>query len=487
MVFSSMIFVFFFFALNIAAHNLCKSIKAKNAVMLISSLVFYSWAGLGFTAVLLTDVLIAWAAGLGIASSKGKRRAVFCGVGVALLLSVLCFFKYTGFFLDNISRIFGTETPEFVSSILLPIGISFYTFQLISYVADVYTRRVPAQRKFSVLLLYACLFHQCVAGPIVRYEDIEHDIMHRRVTLDGLSRGVGRFTVGLAKKVVIANSCAVIADTYFTGDAEVLSAMPAAGLWLSGFAFMLQIYFDFSAYSDMAIGMGLMCGFHYRENFDYPYISSSVTDFWRRWHISLSSFFRDYVYIPLGGSRCGRARQFRNLLVVWALTGFWHGASWNYVLWGMWYFVFLAVEKFAFGQERLSRIPSFLRRAFVLVVVYFGWIIFKFEDPHAMAAVLRGLFCGNGNAAFAYSVELCLRSNFVLLLVAVIGSTPVLPALKKRLCPLDSDGGENAGSLSRCALMLGSAVEVMYPAVLLIICAAFMTGDTYNPFLYFNF
>ncbi len=480
MVFSSMIFVFLFFALNIAAHNLCSGIKAKNRVMLVFSLVFYSWAGLGFTAVMLLDVFIAWGFAILIEKSDGKRRGELCAAAVALILGVLGFFKYTGFLFENVSGLFGLETPKFISSIMMPIGISFYSFQLISYVADVYRGDVKAQRRGDILLLYACLFHQCVAGPIIRYSDIEREIMNRRSTPLDVSTGISRFTVGLAKKAVLANSCAEIADLYFKGDAAKLAEMPAAGLWLSGLAFMLQIYFDFSAYSDMAIGMGLMCGFHYRENFNYPYIADSVTDFWRRWHISLSSFFRDYVYIPLGGNRRGRGRQLLNLLVVWSLTGFWHGASWNFVVWGLYFFLFLAFEKFVLG-ERLYKIPKLIRQALVLVIVYFCWIIFKFEDTASMLTVLRGLFCGNGNEGWAYSVELELRSNFVLLGVCLLAATPLFTKLKEKLRGAAIEGEKSA------ALTVYSVFEIAHPAILLLVSAAVLTGNSYNPFLYFNF
>ncbi len=487
MVFSSMIFVFCFLFLCLLSHNLCKSIKAKNVCLLVFSLIFYSWAGLGFTVIMLADVLITWIFALLIGRTAGGARRALFFVSVALVLGVLGFFKYTGFVYENLGALFGVAAPEFVSSIALPLGISFYTFQLISYTADVYRGEVKPQKKFHILLLYACLFHQCVAGPIIRYSDIERELTRRKVTAASTSIGISRFSVGLAKKAVLANSCAAIADTYFKGDAAALAAVPAAGLWLAGAAYMLEIYLDFSAYSDMAIGMGLMCGFHYRENFNYPYIADSVTDFWRRWHISLSSFFRDYVYIPLGGNRCGRGRQLFNLFAVWALTGLWHGASWNYVIWGLYFFVFLAVEKFAIG-ERLYTIPSALRRAAVLAIVYFSWIIFRFEDMGELSAVLRGMFGGGEGGGSALAVALDLRANIFLLIISAVAVTPLFSraygALRRRVQAVCGDGS-NVGGAALTAVF--GIFEVAHPVLLLVLSATALAGNSYNPFLYFIF
>ena len=400
------------------------------------------------------------------------RKKLHLTLCVALVLAVLGVFKYTGFLLGNLQGLFGW--PPLIPEIVLPIGISFYTFQLISYVADVYRGEVEAQKKYWLLLLYASLFHQCIAGPIVRYRDVAHDIETRRVLPEEISRGVSRFTVGLAKKAVLANSVAVLADRWLP-TAGGLSGIPTAGLWLGGLCYMLQIYLDFSAYSDMAIGMGLMCGFHYRENFNYPYIASSVTDFWRRWHISLSSFFRDYVYIPLGGNRCGRGRQLLNLLIVWGLTGLWHGASWNYVLWGLYFFVFLAVEKFLLGS-RLERIPAVVLHIAVLLIVYFCWVIFRFRDAAALGMALRGLF-GGGAAAAGMTVKISLKNNIFLLAAAGLACTPLASGLWQRW------------KATERPLLRGAAAvwEVIHPVVLLLLSAMALAGDSYNPFLYFQF
>ena len=339
MVFSSLLFVFLFLALNLVSQAALRGARQKNIAMLLFSLVFFSWAGPRYVVLLLLDTALCWFFAICI-EREPQRKKLHLSLCVALVLLVLGIFKYTGFLMGNLQSLFGW--PEVIPQIVLPIGISFYTFQLISYVVDVYRGEVRAQKKYWILLLYASLFHQCIAGPIVRYRDVAQDLAKRQVHAEEVSRGISRFTVGLAKKAVLANSVAVLADRWLPMTTEGLAKIPTAGLWLGGLCYMLQIYLDFSAYSDMAIGMGLMCGFHYKENFNYPYIASSVTDFWRRWHISLSTFFRDYVYIPLGGNRRGKGRQLLNLFIVWGLTGLWHGASWNYVLWGLYFFLFLA-------------------------------------------------------------------------------------------------------------------------------------------------
>ena len=481
MVFSSLLFVFLFLALNLVSQAALQGVRKKNIAMLVFSMVFFSWAGPRYVVLLLLDTALCWFFAVRI-EREPKRKRLYLTLCVALVLLVLGIFKYTGFLLENLQSLFGV--PELIPEIVLPIGISFYTFQLISYVVDVYRGEVQAQKKYWLLLLYASLFHQCIAGPIVRYRDVAHDIDTRRVLPVEVSRGVSRFTVGLAKKAVLANSVAVLADRWLPMTAEGIAAVPTAGLWLGGLCYMLQIYLDFSAYSDMAIGMGLMCGFHYKENFNYPYIASSVTDFWRRWHISLSTFFRDYVYIPLGGNRCSRARQLLNLFIVWGLTGLWHGASWNYVLWGLYFFLFLAVEKFLLG-ERLQKIPSAARHMAVLIIVYFCWVIFRFRDAAALGMALRGLLGGGTAAAAGMTVGLALKNNIFLLLVSCIACTPLAAKLWQRW-KAAADGNEVfAGN----RLLRGAAAvwEAVHPVLLLLLAAMALAGDSYNPFLYFQF
>ncbi len=476
MVFSSMIFVFLFFAAVIVIHGSLKSIRAKNICLLVASLIFYSWASFGFTAILLFEVLVCWVFARMIENRKGKVRRRLLIACIAIQLSLLCVFKYLGFFLENFRLI--TGVPEIIPEIVLPLGISFYTFQLISYVVDVYRSEVDAQQKYWMLLLYASLFHQCVAGPIVRYSDLFQELQKRTVTTKMMSNGISRFTVGLAKKAILANACALVADAFFSGDASALAGQPAAGLWLSGLAYMLQIYLDFSAYSDMAVGMGLMCGFFYPENFRYPYLAHSVTDFWRCWHMTLSSFFRDYVYIPLGGNRRGLPRQIFNLFVVWLLTGFWHGASWNYVIWGLYFFVFLVAEKLL-TAERLQKIPKIFRHLGLLVIVYFCWIIFRFEDLSALWTVFKGLFGLNGNPAGNAVSALTFQSNWVLLAVAVLACTPIAKHLKQWLRHRSTD--------HTAALAAYATVDVVQPVLFLILSAMVLTGNSYNPFIYWTF
>ncbi len=476
MVFSSLIFVLLFLPLNVLLHSTMRSIKAKNAVMLIFSVIFYAWAGVRYLVLFVGVVFIAYLAALFIdRTDDPRKRKRFLAAGIAALLGILGFFKYTGFFLENVKLIL--DFPSVIPTIALPLGISFYTFQLISYVVDVYRGEVTAQKSFFVIMLYAGLFHQCVAGPIVRYKDIEDDIMHRKVDIVGIGDGISRFTAGLFKKAILANSCAEICDKLLGNGADGLLGATTLGVVLGCGAYMLQIYLDFSAYSDMAIGMGLMTGFRYKENFNYPDTAVSVTDFWRRWHMSLSSFFRDYVYIPLGGNRCSAPRQVLNMFIVWALTGFWHGASWNYVIWGLYYFVFLFLEKYPL-KEILPKIPSFVKRAVLLVIVFFGWIIFKFESFEMLGAAFVGIF-NSPAGLYNYAVTIVLKNNIWFLIVAAIATTPIVPKLRERFDAL----AENDSFWLKGRSFVSAAV----PVLLLVFSAAALAGDSYNPFLYFIF
>ena len=477
MVFSSMLFLFVFLPMNLLTQLLLPSPRSKNIAMLLFSLVFYAWGGPKYLLLLLLVVLVAWFGALLLSTYRKRRpRRVILGITVGLCLLILGIFKYTGFFLENIQHLFGV--PRVIPNIVLPIGISFYTFQLISYVVDVYREDVPVQRNYFLLLLYASLFHQCIAGPIVRYETVAQDLVARKTTRNEISRGISRFTVGLAKKAILANSCAVIADGLLQGTSAALSVLPVTGIVLGVFAFTLQLYLDFSAYSDMAIGMGLMCGLHYKENFNYPYIAGSIVDFWRRWHISLSSFFRDYVYIPLGGNRCGKGRQVLNLLVVWFLTGMWHGASWNFILWGLYYGALILVERFVL-KEHLYTIPGAIRHVFVLILVMFGWTLFKFTDFSQLVIAVKGLFGLNQNGFYSAAVGLTLKNNIFLLIFCTIAVTPLGRTLRRMLQNLSHRGG--------IAFWAYSAWEILHPVALLLLSAMALVGDSYNPFLYFQF
>ena len=476
MVFSSLFFVYFFLALNLIVYFRTQTIEKKNIVMLVFSLVFYSWGGPRYLFLLLANALIAWICALMIEYYEEYAK-LFLILDIVMQLTILAIFKYLGLILGTVQTF--TGVPEIIPQIALPIGISFYTFQLLSYVIDVYRGEVEAQPKFWIILLYASLFHQCIAGPIVRYQDIERDIFHRKAKRKEMVRGIKRFAIGLAKKAILANGCAAVADTFLlTDDLQALSAVPAAGLWLGMLFFTLQIYLDFSAYSDMAIGMGLMIGFHYKENFNYPLMSDSVTDIWRRWHISLSTFFRDYVYIPLGGNRLGLPRQILNLFIVWFLTGLWHGASWNYVLWGLWFFVFLVLEKL-FLLERLETLPRAIPHLYALVVFYFGWVLFKFENLHAIGTVLLGMIGLNGNGLTNMQVALSFKNNVFFLIFAIIASTPLLRRLY-----------EMAGAWFKRRKLVPYPIyvyNIICPVVLLILATIALVGNSYNPFLYFQF
>ena len=481
MVFSSLLFVFLFLVASYSIYLLCgKTINAKNVILLVSSLIFYAWGGPALVSLLCLMAFICWAGAIIIDNAERKKlRLALCWATVAVCIAILIIFKYTVFAITNVYALFNIDSP--IPSIALPIGISFYTFQLISYVIDVYRGEVKAQRKYWHLLLYASLFHQCIAGPIVRYADVENDIENRVMKREEISRGITRFAFGLAKKAVLANGCGAIVDAFFTNSdtgalmtAGEISALPALAVIIGVFAYMLQLYLDFSAYSDMAIGMGLMIGFHYKENFNYPYVATSVNDFWRRWHISLSTFFRDYVYIPLGGNRVTVPRHIINMFVVWALTGFWHGASWNYLFWGLYWFVFLVLEKYLIKPKKnpqgLIRIG---RTALTLVIVFFASMLFKFEDLSSLGQAFLNLFGRNGFTDAA--TNLVLKNNMFFIIFASIASTPIVPAVAA------------LASKTRATAAVSKVVGALIPAALVVVSAICLAGNSYNPFLYFQF
>lgn len=486
MVFSSLLFLYAFLPICLIFYFLMKGINGKNIVLLIFSLLFYTWGEPVYVLLLIFMTFWDWFSALLIEKTDSHSKKKFWLVlSVIVNLGLIGYFKYTGFVLTNIQSIFGI--PEIIPKIALPIGISFYTFQLISYVIDVYREEVPAQKNFFRLLLYSSLFHQCIAGPIVRYSDVQREINDRKVNLPEVSMGVTRFAVGLGKKALIANVCGALSDQLLVSDALMSSSFESAvaeltsrsaiGLWFGVFFYMLQIYLDFSAYSDMAIGMGLMVGFHFKENFNYPYIAKSVTDFWRRWHISLSTFFRDYVYIPLGGNRKGKFNTYKNLFVVWLLTGLWHGASWNFVLWGLFFFVFLVIEK-VFLLKILEKIPSFFSHAYLLIVVFFGWILFRFSDFRYIPVVIKGLFGLNGNAFIDFETKTLLIGNIIFIIVAIFSVTPIVKRLGAA-CQNSEKGSFPS--------VLYKFLSIALPLAILFLSTLALVGDSYNPFLYFQF
>ena len=487
MVFSSLLFVYAFLPLCLIAYGVARNIKAKNIVLLIFSLIFYTWGEPVYVLLLLSMTFCDWLFALGIEKSgdSGKKRKILLILTCIVNLGLIGVFKYTGFVLTNVQSIFGV--PEVIPKIILPIGISFYTFQLLSYAIDVYRKEVPAQKNFFWLLLYSSLFHQCIAGPIVRYKDVQREITDRKPLPQEITAGIMRFTTGLAKKALLANNCGTLADTLLVADTLIattpdvalteLSSRSVAGLWLGVLFYMLQIYLDFSAYSDMAIGMGMMMGFHFKENFQYPYTAKSVTDFWRKWHISLGSFFRDYVYIPLGGNRKGNIRTYFNILVVWLLTGLWHGASWNFVLWGLFFCIFLIIEKIGL-LKILNKIPATFSHIYLLLVVYFGWILFRFSDFRFIPVVLKGMFGANGNPLTDFETKTTLMGNIFFIVVALIAVTPLVKTIFAKLKP------NKERRLLHVTYTLG---ETVLPLVLLLLSTLALVGDKYNPFLYFQF
>ena len=473
MVFSSFVFLFVFLALHLLVYTLVPE-RAKNPVLLVSSLIFYAWGGPRYLVLLMGETAVSWLCALAMERTRTQRgRRVALVVECVVLLGLLGFFKYTTWLLGMVQGVFGV--PSEIPQIVLPIGISFYTFQLISYVCDVYRGKVKAQPAYWKLLLYSSLFHQCIAGPIVRYQTVANEIDHRRVTGADRYLGVRRFCVGLAKKTLLANACASVADTLVPTASDALAGQAVLGYWLGMLFYMLQIYLDFSAYSDMAIGLGRMIGFQYLENFDHPYLASSVQDFWRRWHISLSSFFRDYVYIPLGGSRCSMPAYVRNMAVVWFLTGLWHGASWNYILWGLYFLVFLLLERFVI-RDHLPRVVGHIA---ALAVVYFGWVLFRFESFGELVTVLKGMIGFTAGGLASLTVQTVFLQNVFLLVVSIIACTDLGTKLRRRLYAATRNNDT--------MLSVFGVLEAATPAVLLVLSMIALAGASYNPFIYFRF
>ncbi len=471
MIFANLFFIFLFLPLNIILYFISKNKTYRNMVLVLFSLFFYAWGEPVMIWVLLASVLLDYALALPIEQHRGtwKAKAVLA-VSVVANLGVLCIFKYSGFLVENLNALLQTSIP--VPQIALPIGISFYTFQMLSYMVDVYRGEVPAQRNPLKFLMYVSMYHQLVAGPIVRYSDIAEEIDNRRITAPEVSRGITRFIIGLAKKVMIANVAGAFVKQYLDGD---LAALSVAGAWFGLIMFTLQIYFDFSGYSDMAIGLGMVFGFHYHENFNYPYISTSATEFWRRWHISLGSFFRDYVYIPLGGNR---KHQYLNLFIVWFLTGLWHGASWNFILWGLYFGLLIILEK-RFLLKVLDRIPKFFSWLYLIFAVVMGWALFYFTDMSRLGQFLGILFGVGPNPLFDGALGITLSSNSIWLAVSVICALPVVPKVRQFLY-------DRLYEDSPVYTAVDSA-QIAVNVALLGVCTMLLVGQSFNPFLYYRF
>ena len=461
MLFSGIPFLFYFLpAVTIVYFLLPKAFR--NGWLLLSSLVFYAWGEPKYVFLMITTIGVFYGCGLAVENCKKTYwKKIWLTVSVVIGLGLLGIFKYADFFVESVNAVTGIGIP--LLKLALPIGISFYTFQCISYVVDVYRGKTQAQKNLISFGAYVALFPQLIAGPIVRYVDIARELEDRKHSWEEFSLGLRRFVVGLAKKILIANQLGALTGVFrASGEKAVLF------YWMYAVAFTLHIYFDFSGYSDMAIGLGRIFGFRFIENFDYPYLSRSVGEFWRRWHMSLGSWFRDYVYIPLGGNRVSRGRWVFNILVVWTLTGLWHGAAWNFVLWGLLYAVFLLAEKWI---PALMKLPDILRRGYVLLVVIVGFVLFNAADLQEAVQDIGGMFGLGGVPMVSAESLYYLRSNIALLLTAVIGATPIVRNMALRLQKRK----------------IGAMLEPVMVGVLLVLCCAYLVDGSFNPFLYFRF
>ena len=459
MVFSSIPFLYYFLPAVLAVYFLTPR-KGKNTVLLLASLIFYGWGELRLLPLMVFTILLCYVCGLGIERSRNRKK-LWLLASIVISVGLLGVFKYADFFIGSLNAVTGLKIPLF--HLALPVGISFYTFQCLSYTIDVYRGSVPAQKSLINFGAYVALFPQLIAGPIVRYADIARELEHREHSWDNAAAGLRRFLVGLGKKVILADNFALLIRLFRqSGETSVLF------YWMYAVAFALNIYFDFSGYSDMAIGLGRVLGFHFVENFNYPYLSGSVTEFWRRWHISLGSWFRDYVYIPMGGSRVSRWRWVLNILTVWMLTGLWHGAAWNFVLWGLLFAGLLLAEKWI---PALQRLPGVLRHGYVLLAVVLSFVLFNADSLAQAGQDFAGLF-GFGSLSLTSAETLYyLKSYAVLFVLGILGSTPVVKNAARRM------DGTKAGAVLEAAAMLA----------LLIVCTAYLVDGSFSPFLYFRF
>ncbi len=458
MLFSSNVFLFAYLPTVLLLYYLCPR-PFRNIVLLVTSLFFYGWGEPVYLILMVGTILVNYLFGGGIhlLQQKGKSAKVCLGLGVAANLLILGFFKYAGFFCQQLQVLFpGFPVPE----VTLPIGISFYVFQSMSYIIDVYRNTAPVQKRIVDFGTYVTLFPQLIAGPIVRYADVAQQLKSRRESISSFASGVRLFCVGLAKKVLLANPMGNLWELLQTQEGTLTA-------WVGLIAFSLQIYFDFSGYSDMARGLGRMLGFEFLENFNYPYISRSISEFWRRWHISLSTWFKEYVYIPLGGNRRGLPRQVLNLLIVWSLTGLWHGASWNFILWGLYYGILLILEKLAL-KRLLDKLPNLIRHLYTLVIVILGWGLFYFEDTTALAVFFTRLFSPVPSTQPGISLML---SFGPILAVSMVACTPLLQRLF---------AGTQDKAWARWIAVAGCAAVFL-------LCVAALASQSYNPFIYFRF
>lgn len=471
MVFSTPTFIFAFLPIILIIYY-SSPLKTRNLILFLASLVFYAWGEPVYITIMLFSTVFDYVNGILIVKyqelNQVRRARLVLINSIVINLSILAFFKYSNFFITNVNHIFSSDIS--LLNLTLPIGISFYTFQTMSYTIDVYRKDVDAQKNIIDFGAYVTLFPQLVAGPIVRYKDIAEQLKFRKETIDSFSYGVKRFIIGLFKKVILANNVGMLWEQI---SSTPIDTLPVATAWLGAIAFTFQIYLDFSGYSDMAIGLGSMFGFKFLENFDYPYISKSITEFWRRWHISLGTWFKEYVYIPLGGSRHGRVKLIRNLLIVWSLTGFWHGASWNFIFWGMYFGIILIVEKI-FLLKYLEKIPFWLSHVYTLILIVFSWVIFAFEDIAKVGQYLKTMLGLNHSALANYETAYLLSTNWILLFLCVVISTKLIKIMRDKALH-----GKYKNSL-----VLGESIGYIS---MLFISICFLIGASYNPFLYFRF
>lgn len=465
MLFSSISFLYFFLPLTLVLYFVAPK-AFKNIILLLVSLFFYGWGEPKYVMLMGLSILLGYGFGLLVEKYREKREGkVFCALSVGISLSFLVYFKYADFFLQNINAVTGFRIPFL--RLTLPIGISFYTFQIISYTVDVY-RGEKAQKNLLHLATYIAMFPQLIAGPIVRYCDIAGQLTDRECSWQGIAWGIRRFVTGLAKKILIANQLAELCSIFRASQEKSVLFC-----WMYAIAFTLHIYFDFSGYSDMAIGLGSIFGFHFQENFRYPYISASITEFWRRWHISLGTWFRDYVYIPMGGNRKGKGRQLFNILVVWMLTGFWHGAAWNFILWGVFFAALLTVEKL-WLLKRLEK-SRFLSHIYTLFFVMLSFVIFNGENLGQILSDMAGLFGGGGLPLTSQEALYCLSSFKIVLLAGIVGATPAVCSIARKISQ-NPTGGRLLNLLEPVAL-----------TVLMLVMTAYLVDGSFNPFLYFRF
>ena len=474
MLFSSLTFIFLFLPVVLFLYFIIpnKYIKIKNTILLIFSLIFYAWGEPKYIILMIITVFISWIFGLLLEHFKKKKKAkirkITFIISIITILASLLYFKYTNFFIENINGIFKTSIN--VKKIILPIGISFYTFQILSYVIDLYRGKIKVQKNFFNLSLYISFFPQLIAGPIVRYETIEEQLHERKHSLSNVVAGLERFIFGLSKKIIIANNMAVIADTIF--NSEVLANYHALVLIIGIIAYTFQIYFDFSGYSDMAIGLGKIFGFEFLENFNYPYIAKSISDFWKRWHISLTTFFREYIYIPLGGNRVSKPRWILNTFIIWMLTGFWHGAAWTFILWGLYYFILLILER-TLLKNIINKIPKFIMYIITIILVMIGWTLFRANSLSDFWLIITNIFSTNGTISIKdfLNQNLDVIPSLPYFIFAIIFSTNVYQIINNKF-------EKN---------MVYIVIKKIVLIILLLLCIMFLVSSKYNPFIYFRF